>query len=75
MADKIGVLSKISEILGKHSISISSFLQKQDAKREESAVLLFSTHTCKESNIQKALHELSELEFVELKPAMIRIEA
>jgi homoserine dehydrogenase len=46
--DKIGVLSKISEILGKHSISIRSFLQKQDGKREECAVLLFSTHTCKE---------------------------
>jgi len=73
--DKIGVLSKISEILGKHSISISSFLQKQDVKKEERAVLLFSTHTCKESDIQKALQELSQLEFVELKPAMIRIEA
>lgn len=75
VADRIGVLSKISEILGKHSISISSFLQKQDANKEESAVLLFSTHTCKESDIQKALKELSGLEFVELKPAMIRIEA
>ncbi|MBN1838941.1 MAG: homoserine dehydrogenase [Campylobacterales bacterium] len=75
VADKIGVLSKISHILGKHSISISSFLQKQDGKREESAVLLFSTHTCKESDIQKALQEISSLDFVENKPAMIRIEA
>lgn len=75
VADKIGVLSKISHILGKHSISISSFLQKQDGKREESAVLLFSTHTCKESDIQKALQEISLLDFVENKPAMIRIEA
>ena len=75
VADKIGVLSKISHILGKHSISISSFLQKQDEKREESAVLLFSTHTCKESDIQKALQVISLLDFVENKPAMIRIEA
>ena len=75
VVDKIGVLSKISEIMGKHSISISSFLQKQDAANTERAVLLFSTHMCKEKDIQKALNELSNLEFVEYKPAMIRIEA
>ena len=75
VADKIGVLSKISEVLGRHSISISSFLQKQDSQKEESAVLLFSTHLSKEKNIQNALKELSELDFVECKPAMIRIES
>lgn len=75
VADKIGVLSKISEVLGRHSISISSFLQKQDALKENSAVLLFSTHTCKEKDIQNALKELRGLEFVEIPPAMIRIES
>jgi homoserine dehydrogenase len=75
VVDKIGVLSKISEVLGKHSISISSFIQKQDARKSESAVLLFSTHTCKERDIQNALRELSSLEFVERQPAMIRIES
>ncbi len=75
VADKIGVLSKISQILGKHTISISSFLQKQDAQKENSAVLLFSTHTCKEKDIQNALQELKELEFVVCAPAMIRIES
>jgi len=73
--DKIGVLSKISEVLGKHSISISSFIQKQDSKKSECAVLLFSTHTCKEKDIQKALCDISDLEFVERKPTMIRIES
>lgn len=75
VTDKIGVLSQISQILGKHNISISSFLQKQDALKANSAVLLFSTHQCKEKEIQNALRELSALEFVEIKPAMIRIEA
>jgi len=74
VADKIGVLSKISEVLGRHSISINSFLQKQDVHKEENAVLLFSTHVCKEKDIQKAIQELSILEFIVLKPAMIRIE-
>lgn len=75
VTDKIGVLSQISQILGKYNISISSFLQKQDAQKENCAVLLFSTHTCKEKEIQSALKELGALEFVEVKPAMIRIEA
>jgi len=75
VTDKIGVLSQISHILGKHNISISSFLQKQDPLKANRAVLLFSTHTCKEKEIQNALKELSILEFVEVKPAMIRIEA
>ncbi len=75
VTDKIGVLSQISQILGKHNISISSFLQKQDALKANSAVLLFSTHTCKEREIQQALAELGALEFVEVAPAMIRIEA
>jgi homoserine dehydrogenase len=75
VTDKIGVLSQISQILGKHNISISSFLQKQDALKANSAVLLFSTHACKEKEIQRALLELGALEFVEVKPAMIRIEA
>ncbi len=75
VADKIGVLSKISEILGRHSISIRSFLQKQDINHQERAVLLFSTHSCKERDIQKALQELDKCEFVECKPSMMRIEA
>jgi homoserine dehydrogenase len=75
VTDKIGVLSQISNVLGRHNISISSFLQKQDAHKEHCAVLLFSTHLCKEKEIQAALKELSDLEFVEVKPAMIRIEA
>jgi homoserine dehydrogenase len=75
VTDKIGVLSQISQILGKHNISISSFLQKQDELKANSAVLLFSTHICKEKEIQRALLELGALEFVEVKPAMIRIEA
>lgn len=75
VTDKIGVLSQISHILGKHNISISSFLQKQDIQKENCAVLLFSTHACKEKEIQNALKELGALEFVETKPAMIRIEA
>ncbi|MFK5881621.1 MAG: homoserine dehydrogenase [Sulfurospirillum sp.] len=71
--DKIGVLSKISTILGEHDISINSFLQKQSANAKN-AILLFSTHQCYEKNIQNAIKEISTCEFVKIYPSMIRIE-
>ena len=72
--DKIGVLAGIANILGNHSISINSFLQKPDTKMKDYATLLFSTHECKEENVQAAMKELEKAEFSVEKPVMIRIE-
>ncbi len=72
-ADKIGVLSQISKILGDYGISINSFLQKQ-SKNAQFATLLFSTHQCFEKDIQNAIRKISECEFIKQTPAMIRIE-
>ncbi len=71
--DKAGVLSQTAKILGEYNISIESFLQKQ-SKQKDSATLLFSTHICLEKEIQSALKELENCEFVNHKPVMIRIE-
>ena len=71
--DKIGVLSGISNILGEHNISISSFLQKR-SKNRKNATLLFSTHQCFEKDIQNAIKKINRCEFVRKKSAMIRIE-
>ena len=71
--DKIGVLSRISNILGKYNISINSFLQKQ-SKNAKHATLLFSTHQCYEKDIQNAIKKIKECDFIGLNPAMIRIE-
>jgi len=71
--DKIGVLSKISNILGEQNISINSFLQKQ-SKNAKFATLLFSTHQCFEKDIQMAVKKISACEFVKQFPAIIRIE-
>lgn len=72
--DKIGVLAKIATILGDYNISIDSFLQKADRVDKELATMLFSTHTCKELDIQNAISELGDLDFCKEQPAMIRIE-
>jgi homoserine dehydrogenase len=74
VVDKIGVLAGIANILGNYDISINSFLQKPDTKMKDYATLLFSTHECKEENVQAAMKELEKAEFSVEKPVMIRIE-
>ena len=74
VADKIGVLTKITSILGDFGISVDSFLQKPDLKDKSVATLLFSTHKCKEMNVQNAIKELEKLSSCKEKPIMIRIE-
>ncbi len=74
VADKIGVLAKVAQILGSYNISIDSFLQKADKKDKALATLLFATHRCKELDIQNAISELEKLDICKAKPAMIRIE-
>lgn len=72
--DEQGVLAKISALMDKYNISIERFLQKPNQDKKV-ATLLFATHTCKESNINKVLQEANNLTFVTKKPNMIRIES
>lgn len=71
--DRPGVLSKISGILGSHGISLKSVHQK-GRKTNGSVPLVMLTHLCREENVKKALDEISRLDVVSTKPALIRIE-
>jgi len=70
--DRPGVLAKIAKLFGENFISIESMLQKP--KHKSFANLLLSTHFCLEKDIQKALKELENFDFVNEKPFMMRIE-
>ncbi len=73
VVDKPGVLSRIAGVLGDHSISISSVLQK--GRKEESAVPIFIvTHLAKESDMRAALQETDRIPVVLDRTRMIRIE-
>ena len=72
--DKPGVLSKISGILGKHSISIESMIQRGRGDRGEGVPLVIMCHKSSEKNIQSALKEIEELDMVCEKSNMIRVE-
>ncbi len=70
--DRPGILAKIAQLFGEHQISIESMIQKP--KTKNTANLLLSTHECLEKDIQKALNELKNQDFIEEKPFMMRIE-
>jgi homoserine dehydrogenase len=72
--DKPGVLSKISGILGKNDISISSVIQKV-RKKEEDVPIVILTHEAKEKDLKRALQEIDELDVVLDKTRLIRIES
>lgn len=73
VSDKPGVLGQVSQILGRHNISIGAFLQKETDKKNI-ATMLFSTHHCFEREINHALCELEQIESITQKPFKMRLE-
>ena len=73
VADKPGVLAKITNIFASADISISSLIQNE-TKDEDFATLVIMTHKAKESDIKKAISEIENLGDVTSKIKMIRIE-
>ena len=71
VSDKAGVLAKLTKIFETHNISIETMLQRPS--ENNSANLLISTHTAKESDIQAMITEFETLDFVNARPVMIRI--
>jgi len=73
VVDRPGVLSKISGILGKNSISIHSVIQK--GRRIKGAVPIFLlTHEAREADVRKALKEIDHLPITKDKTMLIRME-
>ena len=70
--DKPGVLSKISGILGKHGVSLSSVTQKESAS--DSIPMIMLTHVSKGTEMLKAADEIAALDDVLEKPVLFRIE-
>ena len=73
VADKPGVLAKITNIFASADISISSLIQNE-TKDEDFATLVIMTHKAKEADIKKAIAEIENLGDVTSKIKMIRIE-
>ncbi len=72
--DHPGVLSKISGVLGKYSISIKSMTQKGRGDHGEGVPLVMMCHKAREKDIHSALKEIEELDMVCEKSNLIRVE-
>jgi len=71
--DRPGVLAKIAQVFGKHSVSINSMIQKQtDIK--EMAKLIFITHEAANKDLYESVDELSGLDVVDRVANIIRVE-
>ncbi len=73
--DEKGVLAKLTNIMSLNDLSIDSFLQKPKLKTDEEVTLFFTTHTCCEKDIKRAISVISGENFITQKPFMIRIES
>ena len=71
--DKPGVMSRITGVLGKNSISISSMIQK-GRKADEAVPVVMMTHEAIEHNIRKALAEIDTMDCVAGATCVIRVE-
>ncbi|MBN1687769.1 MAG: homoserine dehydrogenase [Candidatus Omnitrophica bacterium] len=73
VVDKPGVLARISQVLGKHRISISDVIQKE--RSEGNVVPLYLlTHDAHENDVRKAIHAIDRLRIIRGKSQLIRIE-
>lgn len=74
VADRAGVLAQISKVLGNHSISISSVIQKEADELARTAEIVIMTHPAQEKALLEALAELEHLEVVEEINNLVRVE-
>ncbi|TXE83227.1 homoserine dehydrogenase [Campylobacter peloridis] len=72
--DKIGVLSKITQLMSEYEISIDIFLQKPKKEQENCSTLFFITHETYEENIRILIQKLKQQEFIKEEIFMMRIE-
>jgi len=73
--DNPGVLSRISGILGNHSIGILSVIQKGRCDQGSGVPLIMMTHRANEKDVQLALQEIDGLDVVCEKSHFIRVES
>lgn len=71
--DRPGVLAQITGVLGRHDISIASFLQRE-RHEEDSVPIVMMTDQAVEANMQSALAEIADLPVVRTPPFIIRVE-
>ncbi|MCA8929770.1 MAG: homoserine dehydrogenase [Alphaproteobacteria bacterium] len=71
--DRPGVIAGVTSVLGRHSVSLESMLQRGRNPGEVVPVVMV-THECREAAMRAALAEIADLDAVVEPPTLIRIE-
>ncbi len=74
ITDRSGVLAQIARVLGDHSISIASVIQKETDVSSKTAEIVIMTHPAKEKAVQSALKEIIKLEVCTEINNLVRVE-
>jgi homoserine dehydrogenase len=74
IADKPGVLARVSKVLGEMNISISAAIQKVADKVLQTAEIVIMTHPSQEEAVQRAIKEINSLDDVKEFSNCIRVE-
>lgn len=75
VVDQPGVLADISATMRDNNVSMEAVLQRGDDKNDNEPVsVVITSHTVKQSNIIKAISEISEKQELTEDPCLIRIE-
>jgi homoserine dehydrogenase len=61
-------------VLGDHQVSLASVIQKETLQADGLAEIVITTHEAKESGVQDAAQQLSELDVVKEVCNLVRIE-
>ncbi len=73
VVDRPGVLSKISQLLGRHSISISDVIQRERSAGNVVPLILL-THDAHEKDVRSAIAQIDKTNSVRGRSQVIRIE-
>ena len=81
VADRSGVIAKVSKVLGDSDISIASVLQREAPESKpgqppcDHVPLIFMLHTAKDRAVRNAVTEIDRLDVVKDKTVVIRVES
>jgi homoserine dehydrogenase len=81
VADRSGVIAKISKVLGDSDISIASVLQREAPETRpgqlpsDQVPLIFMLHTAKDRAVRDAVAEIDRLDVVKARTVVIRVES
>jgi homoserine dehydrogenase len=74
IADRSGVLAKVSTIFGQNEISIASAIQKEADDKNQRAEIVIMTHPAREKAVRRTLEGLKRLDVVNEINNLIRVE-